>query len=786
MSSAHEFREAIESFGLTPPVEVIPDGRIHRFAPYGKSKKQTSWYVFHNDGIPAGCFGDWRTGRKRTWHANVDRRLTKTEREQHRARVEKMKKEREADETIRHEQARENADRIWGAAVAATDDHPYLKTKGVQSHGLREHEGMLLVPMSDGAGLCSLQMIGPDGNKRFLTGGRVQGCHFIIGTLARAKKTGKLCIAEGFATAATINEATGLPVVVAFNAGNLKAVTLAVHMRLPRLRLIICADDDAGTEGNPGITRATEAAHAGDGIVAIPDFSVDRPQDATDFNDMAKRFGMDAVKAVIAKAAEPTGSPELKPEAIEVNFASYFPNDDGNARRLIALFGDDMRYCHEFKKWLIWNGQRWVLDGTGRAFDYGKRAMIKFLEQVLHRDNSDRFAIKSIDVKRIEALLKMAQSDLPITSKELDAHPYLLNFQNGTVDLRTGTLMSHRREDLLTKLVHCDYRPDARCPQFVKFLLRILGDGTTRAEHKRALRMLCYLRRCLGYSVTGVTTEKAVFILLGSGDNGKTTLLQIVRLLFDEYSTPIQIESIMTTDRQHMDNNVQSDLADLRGARFAITSESEKGQRLSEARLKRITQGRGMIKVARKYENQVSFVETHKLWIEANHRPVVQGKDNAIWNRLHLILFDAAIPKREQVKDFAERIVAEEGEGIGAFIVGGAIQWNRAGLRKPLEVDRANAQWRKDSSSRVGFVAERCVFIDGKRCTVSAMRQAYDSWCEQNAETPLSAQDFNQLLTEKGAVQPKHSKWVDGDKARVWMNVELKQLEQEQVGTGFS
>ena len=183
----------------------------------------------------------------------------------------------------------------WEAAKPAPDSHPYLARKGVQAHGLRvDADGRLLVPVRDRAGeLQSLQYINADGEKRFLPGGRVSGGHFAIG-----KVSGTVCVAEGFATAATIHEATGHPVAVAFNCGNLEAVARALREKLPKARLILCADDDAWTDGNPGLTKATEAARAVGGLLAVPDFGADRPEKATDFNDLAQHRGADVVQGV--------------------------------------------------------------------------------------------------------------------------------------------------------------------------------------------------------------------------------------------------------------------------------------------------------------------------------------------------------------------------------------------------------------------------------------------------------------------------------------------------------
>jgi putative DNA primase/helicase len=292
-----QFRAAIHNAGLTPPDVIEPDGKLHRFASNGKPSDDAGWYVLHDDGIPAGAFGDWRTGASETWRADIGRRLSPPEEAQHRARLTAMRREREAEEARRKAEARQNAAAIWQAARPAPDEHVYLRAKGVKAHGLRIYDGALAVPMRDGAELHSLQFIAGDGCKKFLTGGRVSGCYFPIG-----KADGVLCIAEGYATGASIHEATGYAVAVAFNAGNLVAVARALRRKFPRLRLILCADDDAKTEGNPGLSKAREAAQAVGGLLAVPDFGADRFEGATDFNDLHRHAGLDAVRVCIERA----------------------------------------------------------------------------------------------------------------------------------------------------------------------------------------------------------------------------------------------------------------------------------------------------------------------------------------------------------------------------------------------------------------------------------------------------------------------------------------------------
>jgi putative DNA primase/helicase len=259
-------------------------------------------------------------------------------------------------------------------------------------------------------------------------------------------------------------------------------------------------------------------------------------------------------------------------------------------------------------------------------------------------------------------------------------------------------------------------------------------------------RLLSYLQRALGYSLTGLTSEKAVFLLHGSGDNGKSTLLSTFLKLVDEYAVLLQIDTLMVRQES---NNTQADLADLRGARFVMTSETEEGCRLAEGKLKRITQGMGRIKATRKYENPVEFEETHKLWIDANHLPVVRGTDNAIWNRLHPVPFAVVIPKEEQDRTLPTKFI-EEAPGILAWAVEGAIRWCREGLGKPPEVADAGKSWRAESDQIGRFIRECCVV--GEYCQVKArvLYVGYKKWAEEAGEHAEKETNFARRIAEQG------------------------------------
>ncbi len=302
-----QFRLAIAAAGLEAPDMILADGSIHRFSTNGRQGDDSGWYVLHPDGLPAGAFGCWREGITSTWCSKADPDMTAAEREAHRQRVKAMQAQRDAEQAARHQSAAADAAQRWQAATPCTG-HPYLTAKGVRGHGVRvDPAGALIVPMRDAAGtLHSLHTIASDGDKRFLSGGRVKGCYHSIGK----PSDGALIVCEGYATGASIHEATGQAVAVAFNAGNLEAVALALRAKYPAVRLIVAADDDVHTDGNPGVTKAKAAARAVGALLAVPDFGANRLDGATDFNDLHQNAGAEAVRRCIeaAQICAPTQS----------------------------------------------------------------------------------------------------------------------------------------------------------------------------------------------------------------------------------------------------------------------------------------------------------------------------------------------------------------------------------------------------------------------------------------------------------------------------------------------
>lgn len=277
------FHQEIINAGLTPPAGIIDDGKLHRFSSNGKRGDDSGWYVFHPDDPVAGAFGCWRLGLTQSWCSKSPDTMTPAERELHRKRVEAMRLEREADTARRHKEAAAKAQKLWANAEPADSEHPYLINKNVQSHGLRCVNDSLIVPLYSGSEIASLQFIMPDGEKRFLTGGKIKGSYSPIGTVQVGQR---IFICEGWATGATIHQSTGCAVFCSMNAGNLLDVGRYLRREFPHKELVIAGDDDRLTKDNPGRTAALLAASTLDCGVVFPPFPDDAPMELSDFNDL--------------------------------------------------------------------------------------------------------------------------------------------------------------------------------------------------------------------------------------------------------------------------------------------------------------------------------------------------------------------------------------------------------------------------------------------------------------------------------------------------------------------
>lgn len=417
----------------------------------------------------------------------------------------------------------------------------------------------------------------------------------------------------------------------------------------------------------------------------------------------------------------------------------------GNAERLVYHHGTSLRYCSAWKSWLVWDGRRWCVDTSGQVNRLAHQTVRRIARDIPKgADNRlvtiiKTFAKLSESKYQLDAMIDIAKSldGIPITPADCNRDPMLLNCLNGTIDLRTGNLGCHRRGDLITKMIPVRYDPTAQCPQWLNFLNRISGGDQA---------VIDFLQKAIGYSLTGSVQEKALFVLYGSGDNGKTTLLETIRAMLGEYAGLAEIDAIM---HRGQDSAKERTIADLHGKRFVTASESEEGQRFNEALIKRLT-GMGRLVGRRLYSNSFEFDPEFKLFLDANYKPTIRGTDNAVWNRIRLIPFTVSIPKSEQDKELGRKLRGEL-PGILAWAVQGCLKWQREGLGNPTAVEQAGEAYRSEMDVVQEFLDECCDSDAEAKTPPTDLYDAFSKWCKQRKEEPIMAANaFGSRLEEKG------------------------------------
>jgi putative DNA primase/helicase len=414
---------------------------------------------------------------------------------------------------------------------------------------------------------------------------------------------------------------------------------------------------------------------------------------------------------------------------------------------------------------MVWDERQWAHDhsaATQLLATETARAIHSEATEAVHRREQDevsRWAIKSQQKDRLQAMLWAAQPHLAVAPEVFDSDPLLLNVNNGTIDLRTGEIRSHDRADLITKLAPVTFDPDATCPQWEAFLLEIMGGD---------VETVAFLQRALGYTLTGDIGEQCMFVLYGTGANGKSTLIEVVRHILGQYCRPTEFRTLVA--RPHSEA-IRNDVAALFGLRMVSAVESNRGQRFDEALVKQLTGG-DTITARFLYAELFDFVPTFKIWLAVNHKPTITGVDDGIWRRVRLIPFDVKIPPQRYVKNLAAKLVNEEGSGILAWMVRGALAWREKGLLAPQKVRQATAAYRRESDELGDFIADKCVKGEQLYVPAGDLRRRFEVWCDQSGVEPMQKQWFASAMRERG-FEPD-TKWVNRQQTRIWLGLAFK------------
>jgi putative DNA primase/helicase len=530
--------------------------------------------------------------------------------------------------------------------------------------------------------------------------------------------------------------------------------------------------NDYAFEENWGeLHRATEKARA-NGVAPdkLPHGDAWEPEedkndpgtfDPSEFDDERPKSASAAVPVDDASGTKPKDGQHL--------------TDNGNARRLVDRHGQDLRYCHPWKKWVCWDGRRWQEDATAEPERRIKetrdslyqRAVDKLQELKLDRSLADKdrkqlarqcqkiithcFGWES--ASRVTASVQLARSEpgVPILPDDLDRDHWLLNCVNGTLDLKTGQLRPHRREDFISKLCPTAFDPKATCPVF---------DGFIAGIFQRNADLIRFQQRLLGRCLTGDVSEQILAIFWGVGANGKTTLINaLFDTIGDEYTLKAPVELFM----ENRGERHPTERAALFHKRLVVASETQQGCHLNEALVKELAGG-DLITGRRMREDFWTFPPTHKAILLTNHKPAIHGTDDGIWRKLRLVPFETKFwdpddPKYKgtflptelrQDKNLSLKLKAEA-TGILAWLVRGCLDWQRDGLTTPDKVRTATLDYRQSEDIVAQFLMDRCLLGPDYRCRASEMYAGYKHWAESAGEKKLLTQTtFGGTLTDRG------------------------------------
>jgi putative DNA primase/helicase len=429
------------------------------------------------------------------------------------------------------------------------------------------------------------------------------------------------------------------------------------------------------------------------------------------------------------------------PSELDAKLAKKARTDLGNGERIVARFGSNLHYCHPWKKWLHFDRQRWKEDDTAAVHRVAKRTVRAILKEAATVEDDEKRKAHtewwhtSEGKARVEAMLSCASSEngIPILPDDMDRDRFLLNVENGTIDLRTGKLRPYQREDLITKLAPVKFLPGSPCPTWLRVLDRIFASDPTLIRFWKALCGIC---------LTGDVSNQILPVLYGAGANGKTTILTVLlEILGPDYAivAPPGLLTLKKGDRH------PTELASLFNKRLVVDSETAEGAQFNENLVKQLT-GSDKIRARRMREDFWEFSPTHKILMCTNHKPEIRETKNAIWRRVKLVPFNVTIPDDEQDARLPDRLRAEY-PGILAWCVEGCLDWLEMGLEIPAAVEDATAEYRRESDVIGEFLASECTIMPELRARATPLYARYQGWAGNDA---VNQRKFGKAMVERG------------------------------------
>ncbi len=460
-------------------------------------------------------------------------------------------------------------------------------------------------------------------------------------------------------------------------------------------------------------------------------------------------------------------------EVIEVTNRPDVVNasDTGNSYRFIELHGENVRYVTEMKKWFLWDGTRWVMDKLNRVSFLTKDVADQVRRQAdLSQDTDERRALGRHALtcegnRSRKALLEIASQDdrIAVGLTDLNRNPMQFVVKNGVLDLNTGQLVPAQRFDLNTQCADVTYDPEAPCPRWREHIKFITGGDILLAS---------YLRRAIGYTLTGLITEQVFFMLEGTGANGKNAFIEPIVALMGDYARTGTSALITGGDEQH-----PTILADLLGGRLVFIDEARQGRPLNVERVKQLT-GSRKIKARRMQQDFFEFDAQLKLWIAGNNHPTMRDPSDGLWRRLHHVNFDAKVPEDKKIKDYGQLLFEEEASGILNWALDGLRDWlTISSLGQPESVTRSTLEIKDEEDLVAQWLEEKCQVTNSEidRVTNAALYVDFSMWCTLSGVTlsdrPTRVQ-FGRALGGK-----KFDRWiakVDGVTQRGFAGIRLR------------
>jgi putative DNA primase/helicase len=433
----------------------------------------------------------------------------------------------------------------------------------------------------------------------------------------------------------------------------------------------------------------------------------------------------EVVELEAPKPAEPVATEEAEVSATDAALQTmgasareaFDQTDVGIAVRLrdyMARGGGGVRYASGLG-FLVWDGKVWAPGN-----DVVRTALLQMGAELIASgdDGARKLALKALTNRAIEDVIKVLPSvpGVPASAADFDADPELLSVANGTVNLRTKEMRPHNPADMITRRLDVAYHPGAKAERWLQFLTEIFPNHP---------ELPAYMRRLVGYGITGSTAEECFVFLHGDGKNGKSKFLGA---LIDTFKGVTKSTEFSTFESRVGVGQASPEVAALRGARLVTASETEKYSRLAEGLIKQLTGG-DPVTCRMLYGAPFTYVPSFLLLVAGNYKPAILSQDYGIWRRVKLVPFEASFRGAKADLNLAARLRAER-EGILAWAVEGAAEWYAHGLQEPTSIATATQDYRESEDRLAEFLAARCVREEGARVAPMAIRRAYAEWAE--------------------------------------------------------